>query len=225
MTDNGMQPTRKWTLAQSLELFWWKRYLRRKDVEGYLSWKRKYWEPVIAAVEAVRPIRPGMTVLDAGCGPAGIFMNLPQCDVDAVDPLVNRYEEDLPHFRRERYPTVRFHAVPMELYVSDRRYDIVFSTNAINHVSDIGRSYDTLVEVVKPGGLLVITVDAHNHPFFKRLFRAIPGDMLHPHQYDTEEYVEFLTRRGLTVLHTQVLWKDFFFRRILQIAERPDGPV
>jgi 2-polyprenyl-6-hydroxyphenyl methylase/3-demethylubiquinone-9 3-methyltransferase len=72
--------------------------------------------------------------------------------------------------------------------------------------------------MLKPNGQLVITIDAHNHSFFKNLFRAIPGDVLHPHQYDLNEYNQFLTSRNLKIVKTEKLKSEFFFNHYLQVA-------
>jgi 2-polyprenyl-6-hydroxyphenyl methylase/3-demethylubiquinone-9 3-methyltransferase len=97
--------------------------------------------------------------------------------------------------------------------------------NAINHVDDLAAAYDALAAAVKPGGTLVITIDAHNHGFFKRLFRLIPGDILHPHQYDEPEYAAMLTSRGFTVTNTQVMEKEFFFSRVMHVARKAQVSV
>lgn len=213
-----MKETLKWQLAQKAELKWWQQYLKGKDVSGYHSWKRNYWQGILDAVKAEAPVNEGMDILDAGCGPAGIFMQLTGCKVDAVDPLLDQYARELPHFKQEMYPYVRFFSSPLEKYTADKQYDIVFCMNAINHVSDIQQSYDLLVSMVKPGGKLVVSIDAHNHAFFKHLFRLIPGDILHPHQYDLGEYAAFLTKRNCTVLNSIKLKHEFFFDHYVQVA-------
>lgn len=215
-----MKKTIKWSLAQKAELKWWENYLKGRDVDGYHVWKRAYWQKLLDLIAPVCPPQPGMDVLDAGCGPAGIFMNLAQCNVDAVDPLVDEYEKNLPHFKRSNYPYTTFYSLPLEKYVANKQYDIIYCMNAINHVADINFSYDLLAKMVKPGGKLVVTIDAHNHGFFKHLFRTIPGDILHPHQYDLKEYEGFLTDRGFKMLKTDKLKHEFFFDHYMQVGEK-----
>src|SRR6185436_8466654 len=64
------------------------------------------------------------------------------------------------------------------------------------------------------------TIDAHNHGFFKRLFRLIPGDILHPHQFDEPEYAAMLTSRGFSITDTRVMEKEFFFSRVMHVAKK-----
>ncbi|MBK6730261.1 MAG: methyltransferase domain-containing protein [Bacteroidetes bacterium] len=215
-----MKKTLKWNIAQKAELQWWENYLKGKNVEEYHAWKRKYWQGLLDKISSVCPIENGMSVLDAGCGPAGVFMNLQQCKVDAIDPLLDNYNKTLPHFKTADYPYVTFFNTPMEQFATDNKYDIVFCMNAINHVIDIKHSYQLLGKWVKPGGKLVVTIDAHNHSFFKHLFRLIPGDILHPHQYDLKEYAAFITDNGFKMLQTEKLKSEFFFDHYMQVAEK-----
>lgn len=213
-----MKKTLKWNIAQKAEIQWWQNYLKGKDVNAYHTWKKNYWQNILQTIESVCPIIPGMQVLDAGCGPAGIFMNLSECAVDAMDPLLDSYEKSLPHFKRNNYPWVQFTNSPMEQFIASKQYDIVFCMNAINHVIDMEYSYKLLGKWVKPGGRLVITIDAHNHRFFKYLFRLVPGDILHPHQYDLTEYRKFITTNGMEVVLEKKLKTEFFFNHYVQVG-------
>lgn len=215
-----MKKTLKWNLAQKAELAWWQRYLKNKEVGAYHDWKRGYWQDLLAKISDACEVADGMEVLDAGCGPAGIFMALSNCSVDAMDPLLDQYADELDHFNKADHPNVRFFHSPLEMYEPDRQYDIVFCMNAINHVSDIRLSYDRLVSWVKPGGKLVVSIDAHNHSFFKHLFRLLPGDILHPHQFDLKEYGYFLSDRGMILVKSLRLKHEFFFDHFVQVAVR-----
>ncbi|MEM9917182.1 MAG: class I SAM-dependent methyltransferase [Bacteroidota bacterium] len=209
----------RWKIAQAAEIRWWQRYLRKRPKADYLLWKRQYWQNMLqkAAVE----LQPGDAVLDAGCGPAGIFLVLQQQKVDAVDPLLEEYAQKLPHFSKSDYPYVQFHACPLEDFQPTTQYQQIFCLNAINHVAALDQCLDGLVDCLAPGGQLFLSIDAHNHPFFKRLFRWIPGDILHPHQYDQKEYEEMLTNRGLHLSSALLFDEGFFFNYYLLVAQKP----
>ena len=214
------QKTWKWNLAQNIELRWWKNYLQDKNPTEYLVWKKEYWNNLLAQINDLK-FENGCEVLDCGCGPAGVFIILPEnIGLDAEDPLLNEYENNLPHFKKAMYPNVKFHALPFEDFTTEKKYDVVFCMNAINHVSDLDLCYDKLSSLLKPNGKLIITIDAHNHPFFKHLFRLIPGDVLHPHQFDLNDYEQLLTKRGLKILQTEKLKQEFFFNHYLQVAQK-----
>ena len=222
----------RWHIAQFFEVRWWQRYLGRRDKTSYLDWKRRYWFDFLKKNNIEIP--PSASVLDAGCGPAGIFMVLEQQTVDALDSLLDRYEKHLPHFRRRDYPNVRFFNQSLETFApqndnagaTDSRpgiYDFVFCLNALNHVADLPRCLDHLVALTKPGGTLAVSIDAHNHLWLKRLFRLVPGDILHPHQYGLEEYQTMLTTRGILLEQTMLIKKGQIFNYYLLKGKKPLG--
>jgi 2-polyprenyl-6-hydroxyphenyl methylase/3-demethylubiquinone-9 3-methyltransferase len=223
----------KWLLAQFLELRWWKNYLRDKNKTEYLEWKKNYWKNVLEKISDVVKVDSSKTICDLGCGPTGIFIALPQNKVTAVDPLLNEYEKHIPLFKKSEYPNVQFVECTIEDFNQNviarneervtkqapTQFDFVFCMNAINHVHDINKAIDKLKEVCVENGTVVVTIDAHNYSFFKYLFRLIPGDALHPHQYNLEEYEFFLEKRGFKILKTELLKQEFLFGHWVIVAK------
>jgi 2-polyprenyl-6-hydroxyphenyl methylase/3-demethylubiquinone-9 3-methyltransferase len=198
----------RWKLAQYAEIRWWRRYLRKKEPEAYLESKRQYWERTLKTLDIAVPDE--VDVLDAGCGPAGIFMVLQGRKLVGIDPLLSAYT-DLPHFHPDKYPWVVFQQQTIEELESTLAYDYIFCMNAINHVSDLNQSIERLQVAGRPGSWLIMTVDAHNYRLFRQVFSWLPGDILHPHQYYLQEYVEMLAQSGWQVERTQLLKRNFFF--------------
>ncbi len=208
----------RWKIAQAAEIRWWERYLQKKPVAEYQNWKREYWQKLLDKID-VAP-KAGQHILDAGCGPAGVFMALPNNPVDAVDPLLDQYAEKLSHFSKENYSNVSFYNSPLEQFAPAQPYDIVFCLNAINHVADLDLCFDNLLQATAPGGTLVVSIDAHNYSFFKYIFKTIPGDILHPHQYDLKEYQSMLTTRNCSIEKTTLMDKGFFFNYFVLVAKK-----
>ncbi len=177
----------KWQLAQAAEIRWWRNYLKNKSPLDYLQWKRNYWTAFLSQHNL--QIAPQALCLDAGCSLAGIFMVLAQQQVVAIDPLLEQYEKHLsPFFARNNYKNVLFKNWGLENLDEEHIYDEIFCLNVINHVKDIKLSTQKLWKALKKGGRLTISVDAHNHKWLKYIFRLLPGDILHPHQLDKENY-------------------------------------
>jgi 2-polyprenyl-3-methyl-5-hydroxy-6-metoxy-1,4-benzoquinol methylase len=213
--------TFRWKLAQAAEIRWWQGYLKNKPTTDYAVWKTKYWQDLLKEIGLDAKITEGSRILDAGCGPAGIFMIFKNQKLDALDPLLDEYEAKLPHFRRENYPNVQFFSQPLESF-SDKKsvYDTVFCLNAINHVADLQRAFDVLVDATKSGGTLVVSIDAHNYSFLKTIFQALPGDILHPHQFDLAEYSNMLTSRGCRIERTLLKKSEFIFNYYVLVATK-----
>lgn len=207
----------RWKIAQAAEIRWWQGYLKKREKGAYLNWKKEYWSGFLKECELLIP--QDATCLDAGCGPAGIFMVLNDQQVSAVDPLLNSYEEKLPHFNKEDYPDVRFICSSLESFESEKSFDYVFCLNAINHVSDLEKCWDKLFSFTKKGAKLIVSIDAHNHRFFKHIFRLLPGDILHPHQYNLQEYQQMIEKRGGRIIKTLQKGRGFFFDYYVLVVE------
>lgn len=194
----GMKKKLKWRLAQELEYKWWQQYLGKKNPAQYLEQKKTYWHQVLSSLQEPLLKEEGQSILDAGCGPAGVFMVLEDHRVVALDPLLERYK-NLPHFNPTAYPWTRFIELPLELFSDKEQYDLVFCMNAINHVNNISHCCQRLFDALKPGGFLILSTDAHRFSFLKKIFQWLPGDMLHPVQLDISEYQKHLTDLNLEI--------------------------
>ena len=213
----------KWKIAQKAELKWWQRYLKNKSPETYLHWKKNYWQQLLSELTSHLCFQEGQNILDAGCGPAGIFTVLDDFanyHINAIDPLLDKYEQELPHFSKTMYPHIQFNTQSLETLDEKEQYDIVFCLNAINHVSDLTLSMDNLLQSLKTGGQLVLSIDAHRHSFFKHLFRLLPGDILHPHQYDLKEYQAMVTQRNCQIQYCFLKKKELFFNYFVLIGTK-----
>lgn len=205
-------------MAQFFEIRWWQRYLKGREVGQYLADKKVYWHRQLEAIAPEVIVTPGDSVLDMGCGPSGIYTVLPENEVVAVDPLLDSYAEQLAIFNKSNYPKTEFVTATIEHFNTARQFDVVFCMNAINHVSDIKAGFQKLAALCKPGGKLIVTIDAHNHGWLKAIFRLGPGDVLHPHQYDKQEYINFLKDNGLKVIKEVCLKQEPIFNHYLLVA-------
>jgi len=210
----------KWRLAQFLELLWWKNYLSDKSESDYLNWKREYWKNFLNSISDVLPIHNYSNILDAGCGPAGIFTILANHQVTAIDPLLDKYQHGIAHFNPLNYPQVSFFSIPIEQLQAKNEYDIVFCLNAINHVADIQKAMYRLADSVKTGGYLVLSIDAHRYNFLKYLFRLFPGDVLHPHQHKLSGYLQMIGQYPFTILKTHCLKQSLIFNYWVIVAQK-----
>lgn len=214
------KPTLRWRIAQWLEIRWWRNYLRKQNVTAYAQQKRNYWQRLLAALKL--SFTDQQTMLDAGCGPAGIFMILQDHQVDAVDPLLDQYEQQLIHFAPLDYPWVQFYTSSIEAYSIEKRYDTTFCLNAINHVANWNQGLDKISDLTKPDGTLVVGIDVHRYPFLKFLFRLLPGDVLHPHQHDREDYRKALNSRGWQITKELTWKKGLIFDYWLVVCQDQD---
>lgn len=213
----------RWRIAQWGELRWWKAYLGNTGHTEYLQRKRVYWQRLLATIGISPP--PGSRVLDAGCGPAGIFIALDHCRVDALDPLLDQYRQVFDFFRFENFPYTQFLTQPLETLPPSISYDYIFCLNAINHVDQLTEALHRLVAALSTEGMLVLSVDVHRRPFLKYLFRLFQADLLHPHQHDKADYEAMLTHEGLHVQTSMLLKKGWVFNYVVFVAKQSNSLI
>lgn len=204
-----MKKSIKWKLAQFLEIRWWQLYQKNKS-QTYLQSKKAYWEKIVRAFDPYIQTGNFGTALDAGCGPSGMYMIL-NGKVDAVDPLLDSYEQQIDFFTKDNYPDVHFHSLPFEIFEPDYLYQQIFCMNALNHFSDLEASIDKLFRLLAPGGYLLVGLDVHNKSWLPRLFRFLSFDMLHPHQFSAKKYIAKFEKAGFRLIQSTCDKKGIIF--------------
>jgi SAM-dependent methyltransferase len=140
-------------------------------------------------------------------------------DVVAVDPLLPSYEK-MGLLAPSSFENVRFEAANIEELEHMARFDVVFCINAINHVQDLNKSLHTLSQAAKPSATLVITTDCHRFHFYRLLFRLIPLDILHPHQFSELEYIAAIEKHQIRVVRKVQLKHNHFFKYMAFVCEK-----
>lgn len=189
----------RWKIAQWFELQWWQRYLAHRDKNQYLHWKRDYWMQFLSNMKEFYQPKSSDVLLDLGCGPAGIFIAFPQNEIDAIDPLLNAYEDKLSTFSKKEYQQVHFIQENIEEFTSTKVYDTIFCINVINHVEDIHKAIQNIYQLASNHSKIIISIDCHNYIALQKLFALIPGDILHPHQYTLSGYKKLFEQYGFKI--------------------------
>ena len=166
-------------------------------------------------------LRPGMAVLDLGCGD-GVFAelmleHLPQPGdlaltlADVADAALARARAR-PRLAAADVTTTR---VPFDgdLPLADCAFDLVWASEVIEHVADTGRWLSEVRRVLAPGGELLLSTPNHT-----RLRLAVAGiEALAPPLGD---HLHLYDRRGLTRL-----LEEFGFSAVQVRASGRLGPL
>jgi len=104
--------------------------------------------------------KPGMAVLDCGCGPGTITLDLARRVapgmVAGIDLSDAQFGESRATAEREGL-AVRFESAQVtELPFADGRFDAVFSHALFEHLPDPGAALAEIVRVLKPGGFVAL---------------------------------------------------------------------
>ncbi len=113
-------------------------------------------------------VQPGDHVLDCGCGEGFYTMVLSElydCKITALDS-----DEPLLKIARERVGnklSIEFKVGDAtRIPYSDNTFDKIILTEVLEHVPNDLQALLEVKRVMKPGGVLAITVPNHNYPFF-----------------------------------------------------------
>lgn len=129
---------------------------------GDLNFKRR----VITMLDYL-DIQPGEHILDMGCGEgfySMIFSNLYDCNITAVD-----YDPEilgLAHKWLDGRIGVRLEQGDItNLRFPDNFFDKIVCTEVLEHITEDKKAIKELYRVLKPGGVIAITVPNKNYPF------------------------------------------------------------
>jgi len=123
----------------------------------YMDWK---WEHDMAAER----IKPSDLVLEIGCGKGGFLERIRQKGVSCVGLEMNR---DAMETARGRGLDVRDASVEAHVSENRGRYDLVCAFQVMEHIPQVGEFLSACLEVLKPGGKLVLSVPNNDALMFQ----------------------------------------------------------
>jgi 2-polyprenyl-3-methyl-5-hydroxy-6-metoxy-1,4-benzoquinol methylase len=108
------------------------------------------------------PYAYGKTTLDFGCGGGFVAYTLSFIakSSSGIDISENAVAYAKQRFKRANFACMDF----VQLLNDDKKYDFVYSSEVIEHVSDINLYMKTLAHLVKQGGYAYITTPDLGHP-------------------------------------------------------------
>lgn len=124
-----------------------------------------YVELRAKAAKGLLPLRPGMSIIDLGCGDGRISIPLVEHSgtlllVDASKGMLDLARRIVPAQASNR---VRFECTDLAAFKTTEQFDVVLCIGVLAHVPDIGATLAQLAGLVAPGGsaLIQITDDSY----------------------------------------------------------------
>jgi ubiquinone/menaquinone biosynthesis C-methylase UbiE len=138
--------------------------------------------------------RPGDRALDLGCGDGTLTAELARANAQVVGAEVAQAAITR---AAQAHPDLRFELISMDrpLPFADNEFDLVWSSEVIEHVADTARWLSEVRRVLAPGGRLALTTPSHG-----RLRLALGG--IERYSEPLGDHLHLYTRRSLAeVLH------------------------
>jgi ubiquinone/menaquinone biosynthesis C-methylase UbiE len=164
-------------------------YARIADAEQGHWWYRSM--PALMRAVLGDRLRPGLRILDAGCGPgANLPWLAPYGEVVGVD-----YSEEAVRLAGERHPEMETRVADItNLPFDDASFDLALELTVLALVPDDARGVSELARVTRPGGAVVLMEPAipwlrRGHDVVNRVLR----------RYRLAELEELAERAGLEV--------------------------
>lgn len=134
--------------------------------------------------------RPGDRALDLGCGDGTLTGELARTASQVIGAEVAQAAISR---AAQRHPDLRFELIPIDgpLPFADNEFDLVWSSEVIEHVADTARWLSEARRVLAPGGRLVLTTPSHG-----RLRLVLGG--IERYSEPLGDHLHLYTRRSLT---------------------------
>ena len=152
-------------------------------------------------------LRPGMRVLDLGCGGGEFTAAIAAAGGQVIGAEV---AETAILAAQKTFPDGDFRLVPFngELPFDDRAFELVWASEVIEHVADTHRWLNEVHRVLTPGGRLLLTTPAHG-----RLRLLLGG--IERYSPPLGDHLHLYTRRSLREVLTDL--------RFSEVEVRTDG--
>jgi SAM-dependent methyltransferase len=222
----------RWMAAQQYERGFWQAQAEQiadgsiSQMEWY-GWRSGELTKRLAAAGLAATTDGTADVIEVGCGPIGVASFFPARSRVAVDPLEDYYSTN-PVLTSLRNPSVSYRCGAGESLPCDSNgYDLAIIENCIDHVQDVDSVMRELRRVLRPGGILYLTVNNRTalgyltHRVISRL-RLDPG---HPHTFTPSRVRRLLERHEFDLLelesgsYRQALREDLTARQPRALAK------
>ena len=196
----------RWEVAQEYEQHYWQELADRisTGAQEQLDWYKWRADQLAKRLEEsgyARLTDGTADMVEIGCGPIGVSAYFPARQRVCVDPLEHYYGSQ-PVLSALRNPRVDYRrGVGEALPLDDQSCDLAVIENCIDHTRDMDAVMREVRRVLRPDGVLYLTVNARTPVGFvvHRMLSNLRIDAGHPHTFTRGKVARFLESNGFTL--------------------------
>jgi len=200
--DSSVYADPKWFSFQEREKSFWENKINNTE---YNPDPRRNFTPFLNHWGIDDNYFRDKTVMEIGTGPFGFFSAIAQIDeaklpqnLLVVDSLMDYYQKfELSDLIPEN--AVRIQAPGEDIPLPDNTFDIILTTNTIDHVKDCNGFLREIRRLIKPNGVLLFSVHAIRNflkPFEVLITRI---DVNHPYHFTHGDVLDLFKTNGFTI--------------------------
>ncbi len=155
---------------------YWERYRFFNEIKQIIGANEESWKQ--------------KNILDVGCNYSSVLNILPKMNGYGIDIVINGLKK---HGFRLNPAYKWIQGVAERLPFDDGFFDVVFTTNGIDHYENPDKAFKEMLRVLKPKGFLVMTVDVFDKDIGYR-------NKEHPHSFTEQKAKELFKRNNVKIV-------------------------
>jgi SAM-dependent methyltransferase len=146
-----------------------------------------------------------LEILDLGCGVGTIDFYLAKkghavTGIDISADAIKVCQEVKEQFR---FDETEFHQGDVQKTQFLKKYDLVICSEVIEHVEDDTGLLESIYQLLKPGGMLLLTTPSQNAPLYRLGFlKKFDQQVGHLRRYEISGLVDLVDNVGFHIVHT-----------------------
>ena len=170
---------------QKLELQYWKTSGIKNGIDLHKEERTKCWK-VLKELYEVKKIS---VALDVGCGAmGGMSLAVPAKKWLLLDPLIDEFRK---LYKNDNNGKKYINAFNEDIPLDENSVDVVFSTNALDHVNDPDKCLSEIYRVLKPEGYFYLWTDCREKS---------KTDIIHSHAFKLDVLSKQLKNIGFKII-------------------------
>ncbi|MCS7010644.1 MAG: class I SAM-dependent methyltransferase [Anaerolineales bacterium] len=170
-----------------------------------------------AFLKVILRFRQSGRLLDVGCAYGLFLLEAQRYFVCSGSDISHHALEEA---RKILPPEVNLFPGALGSLSSDRPYDVITCFDVLEHIPDLEIAWENLERLLRPGGLLVLTVPVYDGPL-GWLVNRLDTDPTHVHRRERAFWLEQVGRR-FSIRDVLGVWRFFFLKRFyLNWVSRP----